>query len=344
MRCKVLILGLALLLLTGCIGGGADTNTLTIEIEGEGRVVGASRRYTPGSIATFRVIPAQGYVFSGWDGDTGGLVGSLREGFELVMDKSHSLTAVFSEAAQSTTLTILYWNIQHGKGNDGVVNLERTAREIVASGADIVVLSELDRNRQRSGRQDQIAELQRLTEFPHAVFHSATSGYEFGSGLWYYGNGVLSKFPVVADQGYPLPNPERGETRKVASVRLQVGMEQVVIYGTHLSVITEERPAQVGEILALARGEDASVILAGDLNARPDSPEVEELVNEWFLDTYPEMNTDPGYTYFGTATPARIDYVFVEKFMQDHLIDVRVMETEASDHYGVLATLLVPQR
>ncbi len=28
--------------------------------------------------------------------------------------------------------------------------------------------------------------------------------------------------------------------------------------------------------------------------------------------------------------------------MQDHLIDVRVMETEASDHYGVLATLLVP--
>ncbi len=34
MRCKVLILGLALLLLTGCIGGGADTNTLTIEIEG----------------------------------------------------------------------------------------------------------------------------------------------------------------------------------------------------------------------------------------------------------------------------------------------------------------------
>ncbi len=46
------------------------------------------------------------------------------------------------------------------------------------------------------------------------------------------------------------------------------------------------------------------------------------------------MNTDPGYTYFGTATPARIDYVFVEKFMQDHLIDVRVMETEASDHYG----------
>ncbi len=54
MRCKVLILGLALLLLTGCIGGGADTNTLTIEIEGgEGRVVGASRRYTPAASLLF---------------------------------------------------------------------------------------------------------------------------------------------------------------------------------------------------------------------------------------------------------------------------------------------------
>ena len=80
--------------------------------------------------------------------------------------KSRSTTApsaALKAAPSETTVTVMSFNIHHGQGTDGVVDLKRTARVIRASGADIAGLQEVDRNfAERSNWTDQAAELARL--------------------------------------------------------------------------------------------------------------------------------------------------------------------------------------
>ena len=67
-------------------------------------------------------------------------------------------------------LTVMSYNIHHGRGLDDVVDLERIAEVIVESGAEIVALQEVDVGVERSGKVDIAAELARLTGLEHYVF------------------------------------------------------------------------------------------------------------------------------------------------------------------------------
>ena len=54
-------------------------------------------------------------------------------------------------------MTALTYNIHHGEGVDGRLDLERIADVIRSSGADVVFLQEVDRGTQRAGGVDQVA-------------------------------------------------------------------------------------------------------------------------------------------------------------------------------------------
>jgi endonuclease/exonuclease/phosphatase family metal-dependent hydrolase len=80
-----------------------------------------------------------------------------------------------------TRLRVGTYNVHHGIGIDGALDLERTATTILQTGADLIALQELDRNVKRSGGIDQAARLQELTGmwiqfFPTIRF----GGGEFG--------------------------------------------------------------------------------------------------------------------------------------------------------------------
>ena len=60
-------------------------------------------------------------------------------------------------------LRILTYNIQHGAGADGTVDLERQAAVIQRLKPDLVALQEVDDRTQRTKNVDQTAELGRLT-------------------------------------------------------------------------------------------------------------------------------------------------------------------------------------
>ena len=60
-------------------------------------------------------------------------------------------------------MRILTYNIHHGEGLDGRIDLPRIAAVIAAQRPDLVALQEVDRNARRSGGVDQAAELGRLT-------------------------------------------------------------------------------------------------------------------------------------------------------------------------------------
>ena len=80
-----------------------------------------------------------------------------------------ALFGVSAATAQDTTpaalpaLRVLSYNLHHGEGDDGKLDLPRLAAVITASGADLVALQEVDQKTTRTGGVDQAAELARLT-------------------------------------------------------------------------------------------------------------------------------------------------------------------------------------
>ena len=58
---------------------------------------------------------------------------------------------------------VLTYNIHHGEGMDGRIDLVRQAEILNREAPDLVALQEVDRGTKRSGGVDQLAELGRLT-------------------------------------------------------------------------------------------------------------------------------------------------------------------------------------
>jgi endonuclease/exonuclease/phosphatase family metal-dependent hydrolase len=107
------------------------------------------------------------------------------------------------------------------------------------------------------------------------------------------------------------------------------------------------RAAQVEAIVDLVDSFTEPTILAGDLNAVPDAPELIPIFG-LFLDSW-ELGGDggPGYTYPGdidVEPDRRIDYVLVSEDIA--VLQTTVMQNEltriASDHYPVLTEVELP--
>ena len=63
------------------------------------------------------------------------------------------------QAAESRRVRVLTYNIHHGEGVDGKIDLARIAAVIQRSSADVVALQEVDQATGRSNGIDQAAEL-----------------------------------------------------------------------------------------------------------------------------------------------------------------------------------------
>ena len=100
------------------------------------------------------------------------------------------LALSMAAASEPLTLRVMTFNIHHGEGIDGRLDLERIARVITDARADLVGLQEVDRGVERTQRRDIPTELARLTGL--AVRFESNLPHQGGE----YGNAVLSRFPV----------------------------------------------------------------------------------------------------------------------------------------------------
>src|SRR3990172_3828554 len=85
------------------------------------------------------------------------------------------------QAAEPLRVRVLTYNIHHGEGTDGRIDLARIAAVIQRLAPDVVALQEVDKLTSRSEGVDQAAELGRLTKL-HAAFGKAMdyAGGEYG--------------------------------------------------------------------------------------------------------------------------------------------------------------------
>lgn len=244
------------------------------------------------------------------------------------------------------TIRVLVFNMHAGKDAGGVDNLERVAGVVQQTGADVVLLQEVDRMTQRSGRTDQPAALAARTGF-HVAFGS-TLDYDGGK----YGIALLARWPIVRDTLVPLritpPQPRAGgslEPRGALRAVIDSPHGTITIFNTHLDASRDDRwrrqeAAVVQELVAAAQAAGAHHVLAGgDFNSTPES-EVQVGVRQAGLrDAWFECGHGDGFTYPADSAVKRIDYLFFVGGAR--CTAAEVISSRASDHRPLLVTVVL---
>ncbi len=234
--------------------------------------------------------------------------------------------------AEPLTLRVLSYNIHHGEGTDGNIDLARIAGVITATKPDVVALQEVDRNTTRTRKVDQAAELARLTgltvEFGKAI---DLQGGE-------YGQAILSRHPIRAFKVHPLPGKPGQEARIAIEARIEFGggRPPLTFVGTHFQHNdAATRAEQAAKVNALFGDASGPTVLAGDLNATPDSPPITALAAKWSLCSGKGL-----FTFPADGPRRQIDYILYRPANRFRATEVRAIDEKvASDHRPILAVL-----
>lgn len=210
------------------------------------------------------------------------------------------------------------------------LDLDRTAAVIRDSGADIVLLQEVDDGTRRSGGRDQAAVLAATSGLRHFVYGK---NLDFQGGG--YGNAILSRLPLSEVRNEPIPPlPVTLETRGVLLASVEAGGKRLRLMNSHFPLTAGERVEAARVVLGLVDQAGGPVVFGGDLNATDDSPEVIALTQR-LKDAAPRPAAG---TYPADQPECRIDYLFYSAPLAAARFSV--IDTQASDHLPVLIELL----
>ena len=233
-------------------------------------------------------------------------------------------------------LRVATYNIHHGAGVDNVLDPRRIAA--VLRDVDIALLNEVDVNWARSGFADQAYEIAAAAGFAHYAFGPSLAVPQAGRGTAYYGNAILSRYPILRAERHPLPTPPGREPRTALAVEVEIDGTPLTLIATHLGLNRAERQAQTAALAELVRSIKTPLILAGDLNAHPDAPEVQRLT-ALLADTHALAFDGPGLTFPSPEPTARIDYILLSQDLVPHLLAHHVPHSQASDHLPVIVEI-----
>ncbi|MEM1452172.1 MAG: endonuclease/exonuclease/phosphatase family protein [Planctomycetota bacterium] len=239
----------------------------------------------------------------------------------------------------SDGLRIVTYNIKHGLGMDGALDLERIAGVLEPLDADVVLLQEVDERCERSGGIDQAAWLgERLGMTPR---FAPFMDYDGGR----YGLATLSRLPVAASEVVVLPPGER-EPRAALLVAVELQGRSVTVANAHLDWLADDarRLAQAGTLAGslAAALRNGPVVLGGDLNDVPESPTLRLLASDAESGGAGLRRIGPDESTFSSEQPERtIDHFLVGPSSGVWTVSgVRVVdERVASDHRPVVADL-----
>lgn len=232
------------------------------------------------------------------------------------------------------TLRVLCYNIHHAEGVDQSLDVQRIARVIQSVDPDIVALQEVDRSVKRTNNVDQPAELAKLTGM-HDSF-GANISLQGGE----YGNALLTKFEITRSYNHLLPNLDNGEQRGVLDVGIKLPNLDIPIrcLVTHFDHRREEKERlESAKIInkLVAENSDEPVILAGDLNAIPESETLKIICNSW-----QKTNESPVATVPVDSPKWQIDFIFVRPQGNWRIEEFRVLdEATASDHRAIFTVI-----
>jgi endonuclease/exonuclease/phosphatase family metal-dependent hydrolase len=238
---------------------------------------------------------------------------------------------LFCYGNQAAELRVLCYNIHIGIGMDKKLDIERTAKLINEQKPDLVALQEVDRNADRTEKQDQPALLEKLTGL------KAVYGKTLDRPSGEYGLAILSRFPIKGSKMTVFPqreyDPQRYELRGLLETEIELENRHVIRFAnTHLCHLSDDRRTQQVEQINELLGQSTEIsILCGDFNAPPQSKPVQTLLKHW------TDATDETPTFSSTEPKVKIDYIFYKPQSRLKVKEMKVLEDNiTSDHRPVL--------
>jgi len=243
-----------------------------------------------------------------------------------------TLSAVIADDGQKT-IKVMSYNIHYGIGMDKKLDLKRIAEVIKKEKPDIVGLQEI-------GNEAMAKELGELTGMNYLF------GPSLGSSKG-YGDAVLCIHPFKSLGNHSIPSASGSRYQAMA---IDVDLSKVYGEGSNVRFINthfdwlktigseQARLATVDVIeQAFFKDEKIPSILAGDLNATPDSDPLKKLAKYgWHHKSLGKL----GYTIPSANPTKEIDYLLVRPKASWLVKESKVLaEPVASDHLPVIKTL-----
>jgi endonuclease/exonuclease/phosphatase family metal-dependent hydrolase len=156
-----------------------------------------------------------------------------------------------------------------------------------------------------------------------------------------YGNATLSRWPVVVATNHHYAMLREGEQRGLLQTTIDLGGRPLGFWNTHIDHRRDdsERVSNVQEIRRHLATSLMPVVLVGDFNDFPDS-RVHRGLLEIFRDSWLEAGEGDGATFPAEPAGRRIDYIWIQRDAPLRARSIRVVKTDASDHWAVVADLV----
>lgn len=227
---------------------------------------------------------------------------------------------------------VVSYNIKHGRGMDGKVDLDRAIEVLRAQQPDIVALQEIDEHATRSGGVNQAVELGRALGL-HPTFGPFM---DFQGGR--YGLALLSRYPLRKIDKVLVPKGNEPRIALAVEVRLPNG-DPLLVVDLHFDWVKDDahRFSQASTLCEYLAHVTMPFVILGDFNDSPGSRTLDlfhELARE-----VPKPKNDR-FTFSSTKPEREIDFIFVGPPEAWETGTATVIdEPLASDHRPVVATL-----
>ncbi len=228
---------------------------------------------------------------------------------------------------------VLTFNIYNGGATlNGDYDMDKIAAVISKEDPDLVALQEVDFLTSRSGLKDVATELGLRTGL--VPMFGLSYLYDGGG----YGTAILSKHTLLGSKVIPLDDPGEEEPAAALMVTLRFSpTDTLTMVTVQLSEEETRRNRQIERLNARLRGITHPLVLAGDLNALPESSSLELLKKEW-TPIYEEGKIRP--TFPASQPDKKLDYIlFRPADKWSALFRMTLTEPEISDHcayFGIL--------
>jgi endonuclease/exonuclease/phosphatase family metal-dependent hydrolase len=229
-------------------------------------------------------------------------------------------------------LVVMSFNIEgHATLLKGDMHIESVAETIRKYNPDVVGINEAHIGTWQARFGDHTRALARLTGM-NVVFGRS---YRFAGGD--FGNAVLTRGKILRSDVHKLPGT--GEPRSLLESVIAVNGGVVEMYVTHTtawaSLNRSARRLQLQCVNAHLRASGHPFILVGDLNAPPETPELQEFLDRNVLQ-FAGNPKESTHRVMGQ----RLDYILIDPGWM--VRSARVLDDGPSDHRPIVAELVHP--
>jgi endonuclease/exonuclease/phosphatase family metal-dependent hydrolase len=247
------------------------------------------------------------------------------------------------------TIKILQWNVWYHEKCENLVNF------IKHTDADIVCCQELTVNfKEANPGIDVPAEIAKACNYNY--YFQPMTIYGTNNEQVQMGNGIFTKFSITDKRFAFVQKADSNiisyetEDRSYVEINLDVNGKSLKVGTVHLSyspafVMTEKKLAEADKLYEAVQANHERFILAGDLNAKPDSPIVKKM-EELFIHADPNTDrptwTTKPFSYQGFEANSRdwrLDYIFATEDI--NVLENRILETPYSDHLPILTEIQI---